>query len=270
MKNVRAVVLAAGKGTRMKSAVPKVFHELCGRPMLWWVLQAVRAAGIEEIVVVASPEMKAGLATFEKSGNRTVVQREQLGTGHALRIALEALEPSNGGRILVANGDMPLVTAEIFRAAVDALGDGAMSLVTVRAGSDSNFGRIVRNGDRVTRIVEVRDASAAELGIEETNAGIYAIDETKARKAVAALRNENAQREYYLTDAVEHLASEGERISSVLCREERNLIGINDRAELGPSAILDERAPLRRSHARRRHDCRPADDVSRAGTGNRS
>ncbi|HEY9086106.1 MAG TPA: bifunctional UDP-N-acetylglucosamine diphosphorylase/glucosamine-1-phosphate N-acetyltransferase GlmU [Candidatus Tyrphobacter sp.] len=229
---MRAVVLAAGKGTRMKSAIPKVFHELCGRSMLWWGLQTLRDAGIEEIVVVANPEMEAGLAPLKAPGSRIVVQREQLGTGHALRIALEAIEPRKGGRILVANGDMPLVTAEIFRAALDALGDGAMALVTLRAGTDSNFGRIVRDGDRIVRIVEVRDASPAQLAIEETNAGIYAVDEMKARDAVAALRNANAQGEYYLTDAVEHLASAGERISPVVCRDERSLIGINDRSEL--------------------------------------
>ncbi len=231
MRGVRAVVLAAGKGTRMKSAVPKVFHELCGRSMLWWVLQALHGTGVEEIVVVASPEMEEVLATM-KAGGRIVVQREQLGTGHALRIALEALEPRKGGRILVANGDMPLVTPEIFRGVIGALGDGAMSLVTVRAEATSNFGRIVRKGERVERIVEARDATPVELAIEETNAGIYAIDEAKARDAVGALRNENAQREYYLTDTVERLASAGERVTPVLCREESSLVGINDRTEL--------------------------------------
>lgn len=229
MSAIRAIVLAAGKGTRMKSGVPKVYHELCGRPLLWWVLRALREASVDEIVVVTSPEMEAG---FEAFGVRGVVQHEQLGTGHAARIALEALEPQARGRILVANGDMPLVTTEIFETALDALGDGAMSLITLHVERDSNFGRIVRRGERVERIVEVRDASEDELGIEEANAGIYAVDEAKARAVLAKLRNENVQREYYLTDAVEMLASSGERVSPVLCRDERSLIGINDRVEL--------------------------------------
>ncbi len=240
MSGVRAIVLAAGKGTRMKSAVPKVFHELCGRPMLWWVLRALREAGIEDVVVVISPEMESGFAAL--GGGEAVVQKEQLGTGHALRVALESRTPRSGGRILVTNGDMPLVTGEIFAAATDALGADAMALVTLPAGPESNFGRIVRRAERVERIVEVRDATADELAIEETNAGIYAMDEAKARGALAALRNENAQREYYLTDAVAVLAAGGDRINPVLLRDGRNLLGINDRAELAVArARMSER-----------------------------
>jgi bifunctional UDP-N-acetylglucosamine pyrophosphorylase / glucosamine-1-phosphate N-acetyltransferase len=236
---VRAIVLAAGKGTRMKSGTPKVFHELCGRPLLWWVLRALRAAKIEDIVVVTSPEMEAGFRAFDARG---VVQEEQLGTGHAVRIALDALEPRRGGRVLIANGDMPLVTAEIFEAAIAALGDGAMSLVTLRVDRDSNFGRIVRRGEHVERIVEVRDATQDELSIAEANAGIYVVEEAKARGALARLRNENAQREFYLTDAVGMLASAGERISPLLVRDTTSLIGINDRVELARArASMNER-----------------------------
>ncbi len=227
---VRAVVLAAGKGTRMKSARAKVFHELCGRPMLWWVLRALREARIEEIVVVAAPEMGEELQAF--SGVKAVVQQKQLGTGHALRVALEAMEPKNEATVLVTNGDMPLVTPEVFLSVLQARGSGSMSLVTVRTGTDSNFGRVVRHGDRVERIVEVRDATSDELEIEESNAGIYAIDEAKARKAVAQLRSENAQREFYLTDTVELLAGAGERVYPLLYREGGDLLGINDRVEL--------------------------------------
>lgn len=239
MNGVRAILLAAGKGTRMKSRVPKVFHELCGRPLLWWVLRALRAAGIEEIVVVTSPEMEAGLRAFDARG---VVQEEQMGTGHAVRIALEALEPRRGGRVLIANGDMPLVTTEIFETAVAALGDGAMSLVTLHVEPDSNFGRVIRKGERIERIVEVRDATHDELEIAEANAGIYAVDEAKARAVLARLRNDNAQREFYLTDAVEMLASAGERVSPVLVPDATSLIGINDRVELARARVaMNER-----------------------------
>ncbi len=231
----------------MRSAVPKVFHEICGRPMIWWVLQALREAGIAEIVVVAAPEMHEGFASFD--GIREVVQREQLGTGHALRTALDAIEPSAGGRILVANGDMPLVTPDIFSAVNDALGTGAIALVTLRA-RGSDFGRVVRSGDRVERIVEVRDATSGELEIEECNAGIYAIGETKAREAIARLRSENAQHEYYLTDAVELLASAGERVTPLLYPSARNLLGVNDRNELAAArSVMNER--LCEEHMRR-------------------
>src|ERR1700681_2022674 len=108
--SARAIVLAAGKGTRMKSARPKVLHELCGRPMLWWVLTALRAAGVDEIVVVTNPELDPQLGPFD---HKTVVQAEQLGTGHAVKIALEAIEPRDGA-LVVAYGDMPLVDRTVF------------------------------------------------------------------------------------------------------------------------------------------------------------
>src|ERR1700736_6615016 len=141
--SARAIVLAAGKGTRMKSARPKVLHELCGRPMLWWVLEALKASGVDEIVVVTTPELDPLLLPL---GVRTVVQAEQLGTGHAVRIALDAIEPRDGC-VVVAYGDMPLVDRTIFedvQAAVDPDAGTALALVTARMPLPSAFGRIVR------------------------------------------------------------------------------------------------------------------------------
>ncbi len=228
---VRAVVLAAGKGTRMKSARPKVFHELCGRPMLWWVLRALREARIEEIIVVAAPEMREGMEAF--SDTQVVIQQEQLGTGHATRVALEALPPRSRGKVLVTNADMPLVTADIFLAAIEALGNDAMSLVTVSCGPAlPSFGRVVRKGARVERIVEVRDATPDELNIEEKNAGIYVADETKLRTALARLKNDNAQHEYYLTDIVELLSKADERINATPHAPMLDVLGVNDRIAL--------------------------------------
>ncbi len=231
---VRAVVLAAGKGTRMKSATPKVLHEICGRPMLWFTLRALRDAGIDDVIVVSNEELDPQLAAFDV---RSVVQREQLGTGHAVKVAMEQIDRIEGGRVIVACGDMPLVTPEIFRAMVGSLdGNGhaasAMALVTVKMPLPSNFGRIVRKGHDIERIVEVRDASADELAIDEMNAGIYAFDEAELREAVTALRNENAQREYYLTDTVEHFVRSGKRVRPVPVTEHEHVLGINDRVEL--------------------------------------
>jgi bifunctional UDP-N-acetylglucosamine pyrophosphorylase/glucosamine-1-phosphate N-acetyltransferase len=229
--NVRAIVLAAGKGTRMKSDLPKVLHELCGRPMLWYVLHALREAGIEEITVVTNDLLEARIGEF---GVRSVVQREQLGTGHAVRVALEAMGVHPGGRVLVAAGDMPLLTAEIFRGMTGALetSGASMSLLTAKMPMPSNFGRIVRNGSAVERIVEVRDATPAQLAIDEMNAGVYAFDEAALRGAVGALRNENAQGEYYLTDTVEHLVRAGKAVHPVPATNHLHTLGINDRVEL--------------------------------------
>ncbi len=230
---VRAIVLAAGKGTRMKSATPKVLHELCGRPMLWYTVNALRRAGIHDVLVVTNEELETRIGDF---GVRSIVQPEQLGTGHAVKVALEALETNDGGRIVVAYGDMPLVTDEIFSSMIHSLeshgGRAAMSLVTVKMPLPSNFGRIVRNGEGVERIVEVRDASAQELDIDEMNAGIYAFDESELRDAVAQLKNDNAQQEYYLTDTVEHFVQRGKAVRPVLADEHLDVLGINDRVEL--------------------------------------
>jgi bifunctional UDP-N-acetylglucosamine pyrophosphorylase/glucosamine-1-phosphate N-acetyltransferase len=231
---IRAIVLAAGKGTRMKSRRSKVLHEICGRPMLWYVLRALRGAGIAEILVVVNEELQDEIHRFDV---QSVLQSPQLGTGHAVRVALERLEPREGGRIVVACGDMPLVTHEIFRGMLDSLGgsdpDGAvMALVTVKMPLPSNFGRIVRHGASIERIVEVRDASPAELAIDEMNAGIYAFDEAALREAVSHLRDDNAQREYYLTDTAGYFVSTGKPVRPVVVTDHLHVLGINDRVEL--------------------------------------
>lgn len=228
---VRAIVLAAGKGTRMKSATTKVLHDLCGRAMLWFVIDALREAGVDDIVVVTNPQVQERIEEF---GVRGIVQQQQLGTGHAVRIALEELPVDASGRILIAYGDMPLAHAGIFREVVGALdGPGvALALVTARMPLPSNFGRIVRNGALVERIVEMRDADDAELAIDEMNAGIYAYAEPDLRDAAARLRNENAQKEYYLTDTVADFVKAGRGVVPVVAADHRPLLGINDRVEL--------------------------------------
>ncbi len=226
----RAIVLAAGKGTRMKSARSKVLHEICGRPMLWYVLQALRAGGVDEIIAVVNDELQAHIDAF---GVASVVQSEQLGTGHAVKVALDQLAARLPGQIIIACGDMPLVPRELFAGMVGSLADGAdMALVTVRMPLPSNFGRIVRRNGTIDRIVEVRDATPAELAIDEMNAGIYAFDEASLRDAVARLRDDNAQREYYLTDTVADFVNAGKAVKPVLAPDYLNVLGINDRIEL--------------------------------------
>ncbi|MBV8298122.1 MAG: bifunctional UDP-N-acetylglucosamine diphosphorylase/glucosamine-1-phosphate N-acetyltransferase GlmU [Candidatus Eremiobacteraeota bacterium] len=221
----------------MKSAQPKVLHELCGRPMLWWVLEALRAAGADEVVVVTSPELDPLLEGF---GVRTVVQSEQLGTGHAVKVALEALEPRDGC-IVVAYGDMPLVDRTIFedvQAAVDPDAGTALALVTAKMPLPSAFGRVVRSGSAVERIVEAKDCTPEQLALEEMNAGIYAYDEAALRRAIVQVGNDNAQREYYLTDTVELLIASGHRVAPVPVADYRSVLGVNDRVELANARAL--------------------------------
>ncbi|MBV8345860.1 MAG: bifunctional UDP-N-acetylglucosamine diphosphorylase/glucosamine-1-phosphate N-acetyltransferase GlmU [Candidatus Eremiobacteraeota bacterium] len=229
---IRAIVLAAGKGKRMKSRRTKVLHEICGRPMLWYVLEALRGGGIHEIVVVVNDELAARIGEFEVPG---VLQSERLGTGHAVRVALEHLEPRSGGRIVIACGDMPLVTAELFASMAGVLDDeagSAMALVTAKMPLPSSFGRVVRRGSAVERIVEVSDATPAELAIDEMNTGIYAFREEELRDVVARLNADNAQGEYYLTDAVASFADAGKPVRAVPACDHLDVLGINDRTEL--------------------------------------
>jgi bifunctional UDP-N-acetylglucosamine pyrophosphorylase/glucosamine-1-phosphate N-acetyltransferase len=237
--SVRAIVLAAGKGTRMKSALPKVMHEICGRPMLWYTLRALREAGVDDIVVVTNREVEPALAAF---GVRGVLQEPQHGTGHAVQVGLAALEESDGS-IVVAYGDMPLIDAQTFRGVIAAIDDGAaLALVTARMPLPSNFGRIVRRGGGVAKIVEARDCTPDERGLDEMNAGIYAYDEAKLRAVIGELRDDNAQREFYLTDTVELLLGQGESVVPVVAADHRLVLGINDRVELAAArAILNAR-----------------------------
>jgi bifunctional UDP-N-acetylglucosamine pyrophosphorylase/glucosamine-1-phosphate N-acetyltransferase len=212
---IRAIVLAAGKGTRMKSARSKVLHEVCGRPMLWYVVQALRGAGIGEIVVVISPELRDEIERFDVE---SVVQEEQLGTGHAVRVALEHLDPRSG-RLVVVCGDMPLVTGELLggmAGSLDADGGVApvMALVTVKM-----------------------------------NAGIYAFDEVALRDAVARLRPDNAQGEYYLTDTVAEFVRDGRGVRPMLAPDHLHVLGINDRVELA-QARKEMNARLCAAHMR--------------------
>ena len=231
---LRGIVLAAGKGTRMKSATTKVLHELCGRPMLWYVIGALRAAGVDDIVVVTNPQLQERIGEV---GVRGIVQSEQRGTGHAVQVALAELAPEREARVVVAYGDMPLVQEEIFRgviAALDANGGGApaLAMVTARMPLPSNFGRVIRRGSDVERVVEARDATPEQLAVGEMNAGIYAFGEPALRDAVARLRNDNVQQEYYLTDTIADLVTKSRRVVPVPADDHAHVLGINDRVEL--------------------------------------
>jgi bifunctional UDP-N-acetylglucosamine pyrophosphorylase/glucosamine-1-phosphate N-acetyltransferase len=244
VNGVRAIVLAAGKGTRMKSARPKMLHALCGRPMLWYVLRALHDAAVTDLVVVTSGDLESHVARVAGDAGHTaprvVRQEPQLGTGHAVQVALAVL-PSRDGTVLVINGDMPLIEADVVRRVVDAR-DTALAVLTARMPLPSSFGRIIRSGKRVERVVEERDASSDERAIDEMNAGLYAYDERKLRAAIAELGRDNAQGEYYLPDTIGWLVARGETVLPVRADDYRSVLGVNDRVELAEAARrLNER-----------------------------
>jgi len=246
MSTSSAIVLAAGKGVRMKSTTPKVLHDICGRPMIWWVLRALRDAGVTRAVVVTSPENDAAIAAIgdviPDVEIDTVIQSEQKGTGHAVQIALKAMKPSDG-TILIAYGDMPAVDGPLFRSVVAACDTlTALAIVTARMPLPSNFGRVIRDAALVQRIVEARDCTPDELLVDEMNAGIYAFDEGALRSVIGDLSTDNAQGELYLTDTIAMLVERGDRVVPVVSDDAALVMGVNDRVELGKvRAVINQR-----------------------------
>jgi len=237
----RVLVLAAGKGTRFKSNVPKVLHEILGKPMLWYVLRAVEEAGAEEVFAVVG-HGREGVERFlreEFPEVKVVHQEEQLGTGHAVMCA-EPVFRGCRGKVVVLNGDMPLVEPEDVRRVSEA--DGDMVVLTGFPEDPSSYGRVVRDGNEVLRIVEESDADEEERRIGEVNAGIYAFDCEKLFSALGELESSNAQGEYYLTDVLKVFRDRGWKVTPVSVRDFSSVMGVNNRYELS----VAERELLRR------------------------
>ncbi|MDX3248132.1 bifunctional UDP-N-acetylglucosamine diphosphorylase/glucosamine-1-phosphate N-acetyltransferase GlmU [Streptomyces sp. ME18-1-4] len=242
------VVLAAGEGTRMKSAIPKVLHEICGRSLVGHVLAAARELDPENLVVVvghAREKVTAHLAEVD-AAVRTAVQEEQNGTGHAVRMGLEQLGGSVDGTVVVVCGDTPLLTgATLARLAATHQADGnAVTVLTAEVPDATGYGRIVRDdaSGAVTAIVEHKDASAAVLAIREINSGVFAFDGALLADALKKVRTDNSQGEEYLTDVLGILREAGHRVGASVAADHREIAGINNRVQLSEARrILNER-----------------------------
>jgi bifunctional UDP-N-acetylglucosamine pyrophosphorylase / glucosamine-1-phosphate N-acetyltransferase len=224
-----AVVMAAGIGTRMKSATPKHLHPILGRRMVDWVVDAAREAGVERLVVVASPQTSDLL-----EGVEVVLQDEPLGTGDAVRRSRPALEGFDGD-VLVLSGDVPALRAETIRELVDThrAGAAAATVLSFEPAEAGAYGRIVRDGEgRLARIVEAADASPEELALREVNSGIYVFRAEKLWPALERLDSHNAQGELYVTDTLGLLVAEGEPCAVQLADDPLEAEGVNTRAEL--------------------------------------
>ncbi len=236
-----AIILAAGMGTRMKSATPKVMHVLAGRPILGHVIAAVRGAGVARIVVVTSPDGQSVRDYAASLGAESVIQAEQLGTGHAAACAREALSGFDGA-VLVNNGDMPLVTAESLGAAFAAAEQTGFSAVAFRPQDPAHYGRVLLHADgTLARIVEWKDASEAERQVDLCCAGTFAA--AKAQdffRWAAQLRNDNAQREYYLPEVPAIARADGVACA-VPVADAVEVMGVNSRAELADAEAQMQR-----------------------------
>jgi len=231
--SLAAVILAAGKGTRMKSKAPKVLHKICGSSMLSYVLDSVAAAGVEQKIVVVG--FGADLVTLEVEGRGQVaLQEQQLGTAHALLQAGPLLRDFDG-QLLVLCGDTPLIeSATLVRLVESHRAQGAVvTVLTAEVEDPTGYGRVIRDSQgRVKRIVEQKDASPLEKQVQEINTGIYCFESAGLFAALDKVTPANAQGEYYLTDIIQSYAAEGRTIGAVLLVNPAEAAGINDRVQL--------------------------------------
>lgn len=245
MKDIIALILAAGKGTRMKSSMPKVLHKVGGVPMVEQVLRAVKAAGTQRQVVVVG---FGGEAVQEYLGDRaeTVVQGQQLGTGHAVMQA-EPLLSGLSGTLLVTCGDTPLVTEGTFRSLLAHHEDtqAAATVLTAVMPDPTGYGRVIRNEKgQVVKIVEQKDGSPEELAVREVNAGIYCFDMELLWQMLHNVTNNNAQGEYYLTDIIGMLVDAGKVVSAFAAPDYKETLGVNSRLQMAEAEQVLRRRKL--------------------------
>jgi bifunctional UDP-N-acetylglucosamine pyrophosphorylase/glucosamine-1-phosphate N-acetyltransferase len=234
------VILAAGKGTRMKSDLPKVLHPLAGKPLISHVLAAADQLDPNTICVIYGHGGEILPQAMARDDLVWAKQEPQLGTGHALQQAVPYLDPA--ALCLILYGDVPLTRPETLQEMTLIAREGAIALLTVRLANPTGYGRILRNlRGQVERIVEQKDASPEELAINEVNTGILCLPAGKLAGWLARLNNNNSQGEYYLTDVIGMAAAEGERIIPCHPAAEWEVLGINSRAQLADLERLHQR-----------------------------
>src|SRR4051794_8931927 len=227
------VIMAAGKGTRMKSATPKVLHDLCGRPLLAWVIAAAKEAGAARIVVVDGPERE--LEGQLPDGVEIAVQEQAKGTADAVLAAADAF---SDGPVVVLSGDVPLLTGEVIEDLLDkhTRDTAAATVLTIELDNPAGYGRVVRAPDgSVERIVETKaagDATPEQLALREINTGVYVFDGGLLGDALRQVRTDNAQREAYLPDVLPILAANGGTVVAHTADDPDFVLGVNDRADL--------------------------------------
>ncbi len=234
--NLKAIVLAAGKGTRMKSEKPKVLHEIFNKPLVSWVLSACENIGSSENIVIIGHKGEEVQNFVNKNHPQSICveQKEQLGTGHAVSMAKSALNGFDG-MVLILCGDTPLITSESLQKFVDfhKNNDAAITVMTSILDNPKGYGRIVRNAlNNVAEIVEQKDCDENQAKINEINAGMYCIDWQKAKGFFNNLKNDNAQNEYYLTDIIKWGNENGHKVLGFVLEESDEALGINSRIQL--------------------------------------
>ncbi|SEN64203.1 bifunctional UDP-N-acetylglucosamine diphosphorylase/glucosamine-1-phosphate N-acetyltransferase GlmU [Lihuaxuella thermophila] len=245
MQRLYAIVLAAGKGTRMKSQKHKVLHPVCGKPIIDHIIGQLSELNTAKTILVVGHQAES-IKEYLGDKVRFVEQKEQLGTAHAVMQAKPLLE-NETGITLVLNGDHPLFTSETLSKLIEEhqRSQAAATVLTARLENPSGYGRIVRRTDgSVDRIVEHKDATAEELKINEVNTGTFCFDNQKLFSALSLVNNDNAQGEYYLPDVISILREQGERISAEVISDSDEAMGVNDRLQLAEAEAIMRRRIL--------------------------
>jgi bifunctional UDP-N-acetylglucosamine pyrophosphorylase/glucosamine-1-phosphate N-acetyltransferase len=241
--NYSAVILAAGKGVRMHSRMPKVLHRVAGKPMIWYVVKAAKEAGIDDIILVVGHGRDMVEEALAGENLRFIVQEQQLGTGHALMQAQGSVNPAH--TLVVLAGDTPLLEGKTLKKLLD-FHQQQQALATVLSGllpDPYGYGRIIRQADGgLERIVEEKDASPEEKEIAEINTGMYCFQAGAVFTALSQVERSNAQGEYYLTDVLPILKKDGHKVAVLATNEVDQIHGINDRIQMASAeAIIRQR-----------------------------
>ena len=245
------IILAAGQGTRMRSDLPKVLQPLAGKPLLAHVLASAREVGAADVCVVYGHGAEVVQATFSDPNIRWALQAEQLGTGHAVQQAMP--ETPDGNRVLIVAGDVPLLRAATLQKLIAETPPAEMSVLTVHMEDPGGYGRIVRDNGAVRSIVEQKDASAAEISIQEINTGVILCPADKLKTWLANQSNDNAQGEYYLTDVIGLAVADNVKVHGIKADTWVEVMGINDKKQL--------------AEAERALQARLVDELMQAGVG---
>ncbi|MEO8654094.1 MAG: bifunctional UDP-N-acetylglucosamine diphosphorylase/glucosamine-1-phosphate N-acetyltransferase GlmU [Ramlibacter sp.] len=251
MTAIDVVVMAAGKGTRMKSRLPKVLHRLAGRALLQHVLDTVAALDARRVVVITgngAAEVESAVTLWAQAAGRElpvfVRQEPQLGTGHAVQQAMPSLH--DDGTTLILNGDVPLIEADTLRKLVASCGGERLALLAVELPDPTGYGRILREGDQVRAIVEHKDATEAQRRLREVYTGFMAVPNAMLKRWLPKLSNQNAQREYYLTDIVQLAVADAAGVVAVTAADPLQVEGVNSPLQL---AQLERAFQLRQARS---------------------
>lgn len=242
MNQLKAVILAAGKGTRMKSDLPKVVHTIEGKCLVDYAIEAARGAGAEDICLVVGYKYEIVRETIEHQDVKFVLQEEQLGTGHAVKCAKDFL--GDAGQTMILFGDTPLITADTLSRLKEyhVKQGNTVTVLSAMIENPAGYGRIIRDAENnFVKSVEHKDASETELKSHEINSGMYIFDTKELREALEKIQPNNAQGEYYLPDALTIIKDKGLKVDAYALDDPEDITGVNDQEQLKSAAVVIRR-----------------------------